>query len=221
MTASHLYVAIPGTVVAIDKANGSLIWKTEFNRVFSNGQPSLLPVPSKSIVLTVFGLNMSCIAINALNGSILWENTCKGMGMGFGSIIAPPDTTVAGLQALAPLKHPSSPKSVTDPNNMVIVGVGSHVRAIQASTGDLMWEHRPPESTTKGGHGALIVDDGMVFVGQSGQITAINICTGKEIWSVGLGLWENCVFATMTAGSGEVNRTSPSNTILRHIRDNC
>ncbi|KAJ3205855.1 hypothetical protein HDU67_008583 [Dinochytrium kinnereticum] len=202
-TASHLYLGCGGYIYALDKVDGSHIWKSA---LWGRGTllPMLLPIPSRSVIMACTGVNIRCF--NALNGSEIWENKLTGMGFGNANLLAPVAAQVTGLnEMLVPEKKCYNK---LDPMNVVFVGVGSQIRAIEAATGKEVWEYCP-RGLKKGGRGSILVEDEKFFIGQAGRVTALNLYTGEEIWSVVPGGWHNCILATMASGNGQLNRTIP------------
>ncbi|KAJ3215579.1 hypothetical protein HDU67_000237 [Dinochytrium kinnereticum] len=214
-TASHLYLGCGGYVYALNKADGSQIWKSPI-RGSGILHPMLLPIPSRNVILACAGVNIRCF--NAINGAEIWENKLSGMGLGNASLVAPAASEVAGLHELrVPEKKVKSAKNL-DPKDVVFVGAGAHIRAIEASTGRDLWEYHP-RGFKKGMHGSILVEDEKVFVGQGGRVTALNFFTGEEIWSLVPGGWHSCIFATMASGNGQLNRTNPSQVLLQKLED--
>ncbi|KAI8851693.1 hypothetical protein BC829DRAFT_386622 [Chytridium lagenaria] len=218
--ASHLYVGSGGYVFALDKANGSLIWKSTLHGAGTN-HPMLLPVAARNIILASAGVNLRCLS--GLDGTIMWENNLTGMGLGHAGLLAPAEVTLAGRQPLrVPEKNPKSPGAI-NPVDIVFVGAGAHVKAVQSSVGKTLWDYNPG-GFMKGQHASMIVEDGKVFLGQGGRITALDMMTGKRgmllfLWSVVPGPWSSCILATMASGSGQINRTNHSNVLLQKLRD--
>ncbi|KAI8851656.1 hypothetical protein BC829DRAFT_111590 [Chytridium lagenaria] len=186
--ASHLYVGSAGIVFALDKANGLVIWKTTLHGVFWN-HPMLLPVAARDVILVSAGVNLRCLS--GLDGTIMWENKLNGMGLGFASLLAPADVTYAGRQQLRAPEKSIVYSGAADPTDIVFVAAGAHITAIQSSTGTNLWNYNPG-GFKKGVHASILVEDGKVFSGQGGRITALDMMTGK---SFGVSFWDHGTLA--------------------------
>lgn len=76
-----LYLGVRGHVVALDKHDGKLIWKTRLNRVFR-----LVNVGSDFVNVLVDGDRVyahsygEMFCLDAHTGAALWSNSLKGFG---------------------------------------------------------------------------------------------------------------------------------------------
>jgi alcohol dehydrogenase (cytochrome c) len=62
------------------------------------------------------------------------------------------------------------------------------VRALNARTGAIVWEHRgPPRRTTRWLGGVLSTAGNVLFVGQSNNLIALDALTGEQLWQTNLG----------------------------------
>jgi outer membrane protein assembly factor BamB len=83
MNASDIaYVGIKGTVLALDRAGGAIIWQT---RLKGSEFVNLVAVADDVLALTVGEL----FCLDAVTGSIKWHNPLKGFGTGLASLLAP------------------------------------------------------------------------------------------------------------------------------------
>ena len=92
---SLLYVGIKGSVVALDRATGSIVWTARLAR-----GSSLVPlVVENGRVLAVSNGEVSCL--DARTGKLIWHNELKGYGTGFAMLAGSQDPSVAAAVAAA------------------------------------------------------------------------------------------------------------------------
>jgi alcohol dehydrogenase (cytochrome c) len=61
------------------------------------------------------------------------------------------------------------------------------VRALDAASGELIWEHRFADNAYRTINGVLSTDGGLVFVGQGSELVALDAATGSQRWAMELG----------------------------------
>ena len=95
MRTNQIYVGIKGQVVALDAANGQLLWQTDVN-----GYGFVTVVDDGPRIFALSHGEAYCL--DAQTGSILWHNSLKGCGYGLGSITVPgrPSTQDAAIAQL-------------------------------------------------------------------------------------------------------------------------
>lgn len=77
-----IYVGINGHVLALDRTTGAERWRTRLKRsTFVH-----LVGDDRRLYATAAG---ELFCLDAVSGSILWQNPLKGMGLGLTSIVAP------------------------------------------------------------------------------------------------------------------------------------
>ena len=92
---SLLYVGIKGSVVALDRATGSIVWTARLAR-----GSSLVPlVVENGRVLAVSNGEVSCL--DARTGKLIWHNELKGYGTGFAMLAGAQDPSVVAAVAAA------------------------------------------------------------------------------------------------------------------------
>lgn len=91
MAINTIYLGIRGTVVALDRATGNELWRTELkgadfvNVVIDGGQ----------LYATAKG---EIFCIDAATGDLLWHNKLSGLGLGLVSIATPSGSQVLSAQ---------------------------------------------------------------------------------------------------------------------------
>ncbi|KAJ3117638.1 hypothetical protein HDU96_006068 [Phlyctochytrium bullatum] len=204
-----LFLGCGGCVYALSKSNGSTVWTTPLTGA-GWYRPMLLPIPARNVLLVACGVSLCCL--DAHTGQELWNNELFGMGLGHASVLAPPQAAVGRLPPMPVPRTGGKSAASVDVNDLVLVGNGAHIRAVQASTGKDVWEYHPGD-LSKGAVASQLVDNGVLYLAQSGRVTALRLQSGREIWSTVPGWWKTSVLASMAAGAGETNRTAALNVI--------
>ena len=82
MVANHIYLGIKGTVLALDRSSGVVVWQTGL----SGGTFVNLAEDGDRVYALSQG---EAFCLDARDGRILWSNPLKGFGLGLGSILVP------------------------------------------------------------------------------------------------------------------------------------
>ena len=97
MAANHIYVGIKGTVLALDRSSGVVVWQTglsggTFVNLADDGD-------------RVYALSQGeAFCLDARDGRILWKNPLKGFGLGLGSILVPGNNNSHASAAVAQIR---------------------------------------------------------------------------------------------------------------------
>lgn len=161
---SGILYATPGydELVALDAANGAVKWRAN------------LPSPSRAAPTVANGrvfvttLSNTLLALNATDGSVLWE--------------------FAGLASSTALIGAASPAASGD---LVVPAFSSgELYAIRAGNGSVAWSDNLASALRLGGitglsdiRGLPVIDDGVVYaISFGGKAAAIDIMTGARLW---------------------------------------
>ncbi|AAT43603.1 PQQ-binding-like beta-propeller repeat protein [Picrophilus oshimae] len=179
--AGYTFVGAPhGLIIAVNGTNGRVLWKTSMKKPYipydtGMGDVPLAVDPETGMIYqsaianynsTSGRVDTVTMAINAVNGSVVWETN---IGRGY----VPP-----AFKGGIPLIY----------HNMVYTGdqsTGSLV-ALYANNGTIAWSlrlpdvHLPPKSPG-GPRGSPVYYNGVLFVGADSYIYAINATTGSLI----------------------------------------
>jgi outer membrane protein assembly factor BamB len=79
-TSELVFVGIRGSVVALNKSTGQLIWS---KRLKSYDFVNVI-VEEDKVLATTYG---EIFCLDALNGQLLWQNQLKGFGIGITTIV--------------------------------------------------------------------------------------------------------------------------------------
>ncbi len=159
-----------GNVYALDAATGAKIWNytTSVQPLYSSGnQVTSSPAVSDGVVY-VGSVGGNIYALNASTGDKIWNyftNPTFYYGGGY----------FGGVQA-----------SPTVANGVVYIGsiggnVPANVYALNASTGNQIWQYHVPGINTRILSSAAVSND-VVYLGISNNVYAINATTGFQIW---------------------------------------
>ena len=97
MRANHVYVGLKGSVLALERESGRILWQRElagssFVNLIEEGNH-------------IFALSQGeAYCLDAGTGALLWHNPLKGFGLGIGSILVsgqPARNTAAVAQIIA------------------------------------------------------------------------------------------------------------------------
>src|SRR3954462_5844139 len=93
MRTDHVYIGIKGSVVALDRSSGIIVWQTEL--------PGSMFVNLADDGARVFALsNGEVFCLDARDGRVLWHNKLKGFGIGFGALLVPGGTNTNPTAAM-------------------------------------------------------------------------------------------------------------------------
>src|SRR4051794_37227333 len=82
MGTNCIYVGLKGTVIALERSSGVILWRVEL--------PGSDFVNLADDGAHVFALAQGeAFCLDARDGRILWHNKLKGFGIGFGSLLVP------------------------------------------------------------------------------------------------------------------------------------
>lgn len=79
MTDVNLYLGIRGSVLAVNKKTGDIVWNTKLR-----GHDYVMLVVEGDVIFAYSGGYLFCV--DKQSGHIHWENGLKGMGFGMGTI---------------------------------------------------------------------------------------------------------------------------------------
>src|SRR5678816_3687968 len=79
-TSELVFVGIRGSVVALNKSTGQLIWS---KRLKSYDFVNVI-IEEDKVLATTYG---EIFCLDALNGQLLWQNQLKGFGIGIATIV--------------------------------------------------------------------------------------------------------------------------------------
>ena len=175
---------------ALRAATGAILWTVD------TGDDTWSPAVAKGVVYVTTVDEGMLFAARATDGTILWR---KRLGDPGGTSAAP--TVVDGVvyvgsagQELLALDALTGKVLWTVPmgeeagiSPTVVDGVAyapsaGHLRALDASTGGLLWT-----TEVDGGSSSPAVDDGVVFVGGSSGLYAFDAATGAPEWTTATG----------------------------------
>jgi outer membrane protein assembly factor BamB len=191
-----LYAASDRSLYALNASTGTLLW-----RYSSTGSPAI----ADGILYA--GYVSGICALNASNGRFLWNFATPAMGaysspaVYNGVVYTGADTNVYALNASTGSKiwsFTANSMILSAPamdNGLVCVvstdinsGTDNSVHTLNASTGSLVWKFTANNRHTFGS--SPTIADSMVFAGSSdGKIYALELITGKKLWSNGANIW--------------------------------
>jgi outer membrane protein assembly factor BamB len=200
--------------VVVDIGSKSLVFVGAGNSVFAFSHAKKFGIKGSQVIR---GTDVSAIdAINSRTGAVVWSFRTKGedmpsavfdgglllFGNGDGHVYAL-DAATGALKWKTPIKSFVSMSSAAfDPKQNVVIMGGTHpnnILALNAATGKVLWRVHPQNIfSSSGGDGTWAVT-GTETVGQietrtatqtktsSSEEMAIDIATGKILWSTNLG----------------------------------
>ncbi|KAJ3215745.1 GTP cyclohydrolase II, partial [Dinochytrium kinnereticum] len=170
----RLFIGNNGYVFSLNKRTGTILWKvplkgTGFNPVW------IQPDPQRNTLLVGSGVNLRCIS--AEDGSEVYENRLKGMGLGMVVVADGPGAAFSrGVRAGRLLEGKGGGGVLGD---LVFVCNGNRVRALRISDGKDVWEFHPGVMK-KGNVGEMLVEDDLLFVTSMGNVFAVDVFTGRQ-----------------------------------------
>jgi alcohol dehydrogenase (cytochrome c) len=178
-----------GELLLVDKLSTRVTWNLGFD---DNGRPVVNPetvATREGIALCPGpngGANWPPVSYNPQT-KLLYVRVADSCGVStasddpltgnrwFGEIKPDPPSVVQKLQAL-----------------MADYAGGSFIRAMNPFTGKKVWDYPVPGGRT----GALSTAGGLVFLGGSGGLVALDASTGKPVWNINIG--QNSMSTPMT-----------------------
>ena len=157
-----VYAGAGDHVYALDASTGEPVWSSAVEVNVS----SFAPVPAGEAVYAG-SVTGSLYALDASTGEALWQHKANDESYG-----------VSGGGERVYEDVFSAPSVVDE---TVYIGTDSgHVRALDASTGDTVWEYETPAAVTL----TPVVDGGVAYAASSfdGSLYALNASTGAPLW---------------------------------------
>lgn len=218
-----------GHAKAIDKKTGELKWTAPtgaslFSRPESNGVKVYIPggVHALMVMDAATGEMLKSIPSNgayAADGLIVGDNLYQGGYKKFEKWDMAADTLVWRLDSLG---NYCQAAPVVDGNELFFGAWDTFLRAVDATTGELLWKWNNGKSANMLGPGnvvPVVTDSMVIIVAPDRYMTAIDRKTGKTIWrvnnhkyreSLGRSTDGKCVYAkTMDGELVIVDATSP------------
>ena len=196
--------ATPGAdgaaVIAVNKNNGSIVWRTELDAKSAYCSPLLVNYNSRKILITA--LDKMIVGIDAADGKVLWQNPHKvaydinantpiyddgifyisnGYKLGGKAFKINPDST--GTQELWHEKRLSCHFGGLSYKDGIIYGIGEQgkVHAVELKTGNVVGSSEPYVKK-----GSLILADGKLFCyGESSRVALVKF-DGKKFSEHGM-----------------------------------
>ncbi len=175
----HVYVgSAGGTFFALRARDGQVRWKRAIGAV------SVQAVVDRG-VLYVGTDDGHLIALDHQTGAELWRYATKG------PVLRPPAIVDVAAATVGPPRPASgdagkpAPSASTPRTLVIVANEADHVAALDASTGEFVWQYKAetPEEYTLRGHAGVVVRDGLVFTGfSSGTLVALRVETGSVAW---------------------------------------
>ena len=156
-----VYAGSGGYVYALQASTGYLLWSSEIDV-----HVSFSPILAGTVVY-IGSLTGYLYALDASTGEVLWRHKANEESY---------SVSASGGKVY---NQVFSAPAVVD--EAVYIGTDSgHVRALDASTGDLLWEYETPTDVIL----TPVVDEGVVYATGSfdGFLYALNASTGEPIW---------------------------------------
>ncbi|RDE23016.1 outer membrane protein assembly factor BamB [Motiliproteus coralliicola] len=192
-----------GTVVAVERDSGKLVWKQELELPISGG----VGIGNGRVLVSAYDGQL--VALSALDGSEAWRaqlnseatapvqvsaglalvQTIDGQVTAFDSQSGALRWSYSAQEPLLTLRGDSAPLLTA---NRAYVGFSSgKLAALDLATGELVWESLVtlPEGRTELERivdidGSLLRDQGLIFAGSyQGRISAISESEGRRLWS--------------------------------------
>lgn len=179
-----------GDLVALDAESGDELWSGS-----TEGRCSGVAVDDRAYV-TTHGNESGAVAAHGLaTGDEQWETTDVGnpyappaLGPDHVYVVSKPadvyavsrsDGTVEWHRSLGDTTY--SPPAVADGRVFTPAGNGSHVRAFDAASGDLLWRFE-----TGVGQGApVVIDDAVLVTSANDGCYLLDVETGERLWASG------------------------------------
>ncbi|CAG8551036.1 12726_t:CDS:1 [Funneliformis mosseae] len=165
-TENLLVCSTAGKVIAINKKDGTRVWKTKLSGVES-GVGALFVFDNKVYV----GMNGYLIALNLADGTVIWNNPLSTMWWSEVSVI------VTGTNSN------SNASSYKSQGSVVLVGSFGKVCGIDPDLGGTLWKNELKGAGFK--LPCLMLDSSApdaVLVGCGKRLYKINIYNGQTIW---------------------------------------
>jgi len=155
-----LVCSTAGKVYALNKTDGSQIWKSELVGIHE-GVGSLFIFENKVYV----GMNGCLVALNLIDGKEVWRNALSGMRYNEISLLV----TTISVEATS-----------FGTQSVVVVASYGKVYGIGSETGDVLWKN----GLKNGGYDlpTVMLDSSAILVGCGKQLYRIDIQNGKTIW---------------------------------------
>ncbi|WP_421864712.1 outer membrane protein assembly factor BamB [Motiliproteus sp.] len=192
-----------GTVVAVERDSGKLVWKRELELPISGG----VGIGNGRVLVSAYDGQL--IALSALDGTEAWRTrlnseatapaqvasglalvqTIDGQVSAFDSQSGELRWSYAAPEPLLTLRGDSAPLLTA---NRAYVGFSSgKLAALDLATGELIWESLVtlPEGRSELERivdidGSLLLDQGLIYAGSyQGRISAISESEGRRLWS--------------------------------------
>lgn len=113
-----------GEICCLNSVTGEIVWKVDAGSVFrgeihKHGEAESLLLTDKAVVYTTGGEENSMVALNKVNGGLIWRSESLG---GPKSYASPVLTETAGMK-------------------VILAQTARHLMAINAESGNLLWNH--------------------------------------------------------------------------------
>ncbi|KAI9354096.1 hypothetical protein DFJ73DRAFT_759532 [Zopfochytrium polystomum] len=170
---------------------------------------AIIPLPSSNSAIVASGVNLRRVSLT--DGSLMWENTLKKMGLGVVSVLVgaglpPPSAAVdagAGGDDLPPYDNgvaPAAAAAAAGPStgtssssstaaaasgfsDVVFVSVRGKIHAVRVSNGETVWRYDPGLMKRMNVPPRLLATpDGLLFLGGDGKLECIDATTGEKVW---------------------------------------
>ncbi|KAI8804349.1 quinon protein alcohol dehydrogenase-like superfamily [Cladochytrium replicatum] len=174
---SWIFVGVDGYVFALDKVTGAIQWESVLTGTLVNPTLIMPHPPTRSLVVGS-GPNLRCLS--AETGIQKWENKLKDIGLGYSSLAL---EHVANSAPTAPSKPAYSANQSPLPlEAFAFVGVNGKVRAIRLDDGADLWEFKTELLMGATQLPALLIEDGVLFIGGRKRVWAVDAFKGQELW---------------------------------------
>ena len=174
------------------------LWRHDLGTGYSNNNFLLIPFVDGERVFAADPKGR-VVALSAQTGKVLWKQDLKetlAAGVGFGNelvVVATREGEVVGLDGADGLqrwRQKVGAEVLAQPviagNRVVLRSGDGQVIGLDAQTGEVLWRARRsvPGLSVRGLSTPLVIDD-LALVGfASGRLSAIDLESGKELWSV-------------------------------------
>lgn len=104
------------------------------------------------------------------------------------------------------------------PHDYLFVGIKRHVLALDASTGDLVWEAELGGALSSTGVIAVHASGGRVYATSAGEVHCLDAHTGALVWYNELKGYGLCYASLATAGDASVGQADAAAVALQQAR---
>ncbi|KAI8803050.1 quinon protein alcohol dehydrogenase-like superfamily [Cladochytrium replicatum] len=191
-----------------------------------------VPLPSSNSAIVASGVNLRRIGLG--DGSLMWENPLKGMGLGLVSVlvgggVAParrvshsedslPSYDTAVGASLGQSSSSSDAKSSW--NDRVFVSVDGKIHAVCITDGTTLWKYKPSFFTRIHRPAHLLADaNSKIYLAGSGVVHCIDADVGSQLW---ISKEPASGFATLSCyatGNGETNRSNAFLPVIKRTQE--